>query len=220
MNTCSTVPTANPSRHGHCRRGVATLALSASALFASPLALAGDSGVALWDQINGLSGWTVPSTDRVIVDLQPFSTQAADDLEVPAGRTWRITDVRVRGEFLGRGIGTFAITVWKDRPFHKSTQVAFYDRQFTTSQTGSMTLTLPTPLELTAGRYWISVQSQSFESVWQWSTSKHRHGASARWVNPGDGYQTGCTRPSRVVDCTDVPTPGRDLAFALYGTEQ
>lgn len=190
-----------------------------AATAATPTHAAG-SGVRLWDQLGPVTGWTVPSTDRMVADLQPFTTQAVDDLEVPAGRRWRVTEVKVKGEFVGRGVGTFAITVWKDHPFVKDEQVAFYDRIFTRNQTGSMTLSLPTALELPAGRYWISVQSQSFESVWQWALRRTRNGEAALWVNPGDGYQTGCTRPSRVALCGSVTAPGKDLAFALYGTEE
>jgi hypothetical protein len=67
------------------------------------------------------------------------------------------------------------------------------------------------------GTYWVSVAARmDYHPSGQWWVSAETvtHGNIARWVNPGDGWLTGCTSWSSC-PLTVVDADYRDMSFEL-----
>ncbi|MBK7307637.1 MAG: hypothetical protein IPI88_11800 [Chitinophagaceae bacterium] len=126
-----------------------------------------------------------------------FTSQAADDFIVPSGGLWTISQITANG------IGTGAPT---------SVNVFFYSNSGTnlpgavissqlnittfTRVGGNYTVTLPTPVALGGGRYWMSFQvNMSFAAGGQWFWGNFGGaviGNEYAWQNPGGGFATPC----------------------------
>ena len=154
-----------------------------------------------------------------------FDSQAADDFIVPAGETWEISEVDVLGRYDGPGPA---------ESFH----VFFYDNgagnlpgNLIESRLGNpytgdsdFVITLTSPVILSEGHYWISVQSRQdiqTNGFWLWHNRDVQSHVSAAWQNPGGGFPTGnCLIWFRKVACLNLGQAAPDQVFRLVGTAQ
>src|SRR4051812_46542122 len=84
------------------------------AVCAIPFAQAQGSAV-LYDQLNNLGAHSTDSDD--FWDLPAWTTFTADDFVVPAGQTWRVTQVDAQGVYLGKTgqANYFNVAFYQDR---------------------------------------------------------------------------------------------------------
>ena len=106
----------------------------------------------------------------------PFDTFAADDFVVPAGQTWTISEVDVAGEY-GNGPGpaaSFNVFFYTDSATLPGTLIATRLANPFSNGANAM-ITLTSPVVLTAGTYWVSVQArEDFTPFgqWFWTTAR------------------------------------------------
>jgi hypothetical protein len=187
---------------------------------------AGDTAVVLWSQNDDDSGLAVVSQNFEST-FDAYDCQAADDFVVPAGETWIVRKVRVTATYFD-AIGpadSENVTFYRSEGGAPGRVVRSYPRIVGVDESkglpsGSFRMTLPEPLKLKPGRYWLSVQvNMDFNSngEWGWESRNTQVGRQARWVNPGDGFGTGCTTYQPEHDC--IPDQAAvDHMFELLGT--
>jgi hypothetical protein len=178
--------------------------------------------VVLYDQYDNAT--VTPPVDITSQDFEPdfdaFDTQAADDFVVPAGETWNIEEVDVLGEYNGGPAESFHVFFYQDAGGLPGTLV---DTRLANPFTGDpdFVITLTSPVILTAGTYWVSVQSrQDFGTAgqWFWHNRDVQSGSGAAWQNPGDGFATGCTTWVTKTACALLGQTAPDQVFRLNGT--
>ena len=164
-------------------------------------------------------------------DFEPsrdaYDSLAADDFFVPAGQRWTISSVQVDGEY--QGGGGCSSTAGPAQ----AVNVLFYSSTGTVpaSEVGGSRNVVPAGglaspdfsvsfpgVTLSPGHYWVAVQAvQSCTSNGRWSWRERGVQTHQRfaWMNPGNGFASGCTtwRPSQ--EC-DAVSP--DLMFRLFGS--
>jgi hypothetical protein len=156
-------------------------------------------------------------------DLDSYDTEAADDFKVPAGETWKISEVYVAGNYFegSRSADSFAVTFYENRmgkvgkPVKACMNAGYrYETQF---DFGTEYITCK--VALTKGAYFVAIQANTVFSEggeWGWLTNNTVRRNPSVWRNPGDGYGTGCTDFAPTKTC--IPDDeGGDFAFALLG---
>jgi subtilisin-like proprotein convertase family protein len=127
-----------------------------------------------------------------------FNSQTADDFNVPAGATWTITRITANG--IGAGVPTsvnvfFYANSGTNLP---GTAIASFNNVTTFTQVGgNYTVTLPSSVSLSAGRYWMSFQvNMAFATGGQWFWGNYGPptiNSEYAFQNPGGGFGTPCT---------------------------
>ncbi len=151
-----------------------------------------------------------------------FDNQAAEDFTVPANTTWNITQVSAGGlYFNGAGPSTsYNVTIYNNAASNvPGTVIAAYTN-LTYTGGASPVIAIPST-SLTAGKYWISIQSNmSFAAGGEWAwgaTGTTAIGSPWAWQNPGGGFGTPCTAwGNGAASC--IPGSGANLIFNLTGT--
>jgi subtilisin-like proprotein convertase family protein len=146
----------------------------------------------------------------------PFDNQAAEDFVVPANTTWTITQVSAGGLYFNGGgpSDSYNVTIYNNAATNIPGTVVTY--------TGGANPVLAIPAtSLTAGTYWISIQSNMTFAVggeWAWgATGTVAIGNAWKWQNPGAGFGTPCTTwGNGATSC--IPGSGANLIFNLTGT--
>lgn len=176
----------------------------------------------LYDQRDNDNGVGVVSQDFE-ESLDAFDAQGADDFTVPKGAEWHIKEVDADGAY-SKGSGpaaSYDITFYKDAG---GTPGAIVDdcHNATYTDTGSGSPAIRCRVSLKGGRrgakFWVSVQANmsSAAGEWDWNTNNTVRGNPSQWMNPGDGFDTGCTSFATTTTC--VPSgEGGDFSFALMG---
>jgi len=201
----------------------AAFALAASAL---PSVVDGASLADLWAQ-NDRDIGTATISQNFEPEFDVWDCQAADDFVVPKGETWSVKQVEVSGWY------------WGDSMPAKSENVVFYRNagglpgqevgRYTElvgadpNNWGAFVIDLPRAMKLKPGRYWISVQANIdwgvTSTTWGWESRSPKRGRAAAWVNPLDGFESGCT--SYEVESTCLESgEGSDHMFVLRGTRK
>jgi hypothetical protein len=156
-----------------------------------------------------------------------YDDQGADDFVVPAGKTWTIQEVDAYGQYFnGSGPATsenvfFYKAVGKTKLPGKQVNVAAKVKGKDNS--GSFAITLSTPVTLTAGHYFVSVQANlAFSKGGEWGWEATLAGGktfkdAAGWRNPQGGFGIGCTKWGVEDSCIDAGQ-GPDNLFKLLGT--
>jgi hypothetical protein len=219
---------------------VSKLAVLAALAAALPLAGSGSAqarvgvqapAVVLWDQTADPSGY-YSSDNYSNSAYDNFDNQAADDFNVPVGEYWTIQTVTARGiydqsgsivadsvlvEFYGASNNPVPGNLLRSEEIPGGS-VGGLD-------TGEFVINLGSPLVLSAGRYWFSVQaniawnSPAFRQwVWRESSDPQVVDESV-WRQPGDGYGSGCRQwAARVTVCNrPAGSENFDLSFVLEG---
>ena len=193
------------------------LCLAAITLVLAPAAA--DAAVLL-DQTSNTAAADVDSTDRS-AQAQP-STEAADDVVVPAGQIWRIESVRALTTSSFEPTG-FDVHVYTDTDGLPGAEVTSRLDIPASSYSPAAVLDLASPIQLLPGKYWLSVQGNGEGGSWTWQERVTMHGAPAayRGGRPvGEGCAAGTGDEGnwfpRQRDCPFAPGP--DQAFRLDGT--
>src|SRR5438093_5987184 len=178
--------------------------------------------VVLYDQINNPAPTPGGVTSQDFeAAFDPFDSFAADDIVVPAGQTWTITEVDVAGEYSSGGgpAASFHVFFYSDTATLPGALVATrLANPYVNGANANITLT--SPVILTPGTYWVAVQARQDDvpaGQWFWDNRLVISNSGAAWQNPANGFGTGCTTYGRKTTC--LPTQnGPDQLFRLVGT--
>lgn len=144
-----------------------------------------------------------------------FDSWAADDFTVPAGQTWKLTKVAAFGATTAPT--SFNVVFYQNTGGLPGTAIATYNN-ITIPATLNPVLTLPTPLTLTAGTYWVSIQANMAHATGQWYWNEFgttANGIEHAWQNPGGGFGTTCTSWNVINTC--ITGHKKNLALQLFG---
>lgn len=176
----------------------------------------------LYDQYDS-PGATGTNSQQLEAALEAFDDQAADDFSVPAGASWTVNEVDIRGAYYN-GTGpaeSFNVYFYADSGGLPGTLVSQQNVTFTTFPTiEDFVLPLAAPVALAPGSYWLSVQARmdfSSGGQWSWTNRSVATGSSAAWRNQGGGYGICPGWTTRAGNCGfDATEP--DQVFRLAGT--
>ena len=144
-----------------------------------------------------------------------------DDFVVPAGKTWKVTEVDVTG------CCAYTTSITEDVAFYKDKNgapgklvVAFVNLSGTGNP--SFAMSLGKGVKLKAGHYWVSVVANCNAKDgcgWGWGVRSTIENDAALWENPGNGHGTGCTTLETLETCFGSAYAG-DFMFELQGTSK
>jgi hypothetical protein len=161
----------------------------------------------LYDQFSS-PGNTGATSQQFEPALAIFDSQSADDFTVPSGETWLLTEVEAGGAYAngpGPAVSVNVAIYQSDNSLPGPAVYTATDTVYTTGQApGDLVVTLPNPVSLEAGTYWLSVQAhQDLEThgQWYWTGRNGSSGARMAWRNPGDGFLSGCRNWTTATGC-------------------
>jgi hypothetical protein len=153
-------------------------------------------------------------------DFDAYDSRGADDFAIK--RRCVVREVDVNGAYF-TGIGpavSVHVTFYLDdgrAPGERIVSQNHLDYR-DPSGLGNFRIPLTVPVTFRPGRYWVAVTANiDFREggEWGWNTNNTARGDKARWKNPGDGFDTGCTDWGKVKACLGDGGQGPDLSFAL-----
>jgi hypothetical protein len=150
-----------------------------------------------------------------------FDSQAADDFVVPAGETWSISRLVFDGEYrsLPGPAASLDLALYADQAgqpgaaLSQATHVKGY-----VDEAGVLSVSLPRPVTLAAGTYWLSVRANidyQANGLWAFTSIAGAVGHPAVWRNPASGYHLPCPDWQPQAVCFGG-APG-DLRFEIHG---
>jgi hypothetical protein len=164
----------------------------------------------------------IVSQDFTDAGFDIYDSNGADDFVVPAATTWQIQGVRITGVYFnGSGpADSEVLTFYRNAGGLPGAVIRAVPVNCADSA-GSFTCRLPgRGLQFRAGTYWMSIQAVMAFSAggeWAWETRTLQANSAAAWVNPGDGFATGCTTYANMQGCIGPLGEGPDFMFALLG---
>ncbi len=192
-----------------------------------------NSAVSVTDLQNALYVQTGQPSDengihsQYYIDFPTYTSQGADDFEVPAGPGWLVDSVWVSGYYSpGGGPATKAhVYFYNDQNGMPGSQVHFFfAAPVTSDDNGKLGVSLDPPLELPEGHYWVSVQPvMSYSQTGQWMWDKESSptiGQEYYWRNPGGGFGIPGSQNwlmASQIDWGYGPQEDLNLSFAIYG---
>jgi len=196
---------------------------------ASPTATAtatpGGCATVLYDQFDNGTEFATDSQDFETF-LDAFDNQGADDFVVPNTELWTVQQVVAGGVYFnGPGPGpaaSFNVTFYSNAGGFPGAPVPLgtYTGLAYTNVGGVFTIPLPTPLVLSPGTYWVSIQARmNFDPFgeWGWSDRTVTSNLGAAWQNPGGGFATPCTTWGRRGATCGIDAPAPDQIFRIVG---
>ena len=181
----------------------------------------------LYDQTSNGSG-VVYVSQKFDAAYSSYDSQIADDFTVPAGKTWTVSEVDVVGGYGAAGIKAKSENVSIYKPSAKGRpklKVMEFDKVKGKDSAGSFSITLPQPVELKPGTYFVEVVislDDAAGNAWGWEATAAggpTFGYPATFKNPKNGYNTGCTTWIPLVKCVTYPD-GQDMLFKILGTSK
>ena len=175
--------------------------------------------VTLYDQNAHDTSSGLISQNYTAQDSDQFDSQGADDFKVPAGHTWKITEVDVTGNGSAASENVFFYKTKHGLP--GKLVAACNSLGGKGNGSGSFAIKLPKscPVKLKEGHYWVSVQANQLTDggffEWHWEENAMPKGTLAAWRNYGVGNPFGVC-PSWGSDCFHHHT---DFMFALKGVD-
>lgn len=174
----------------------------------------------LYDQTSNPATNGAPDQDFE-ASFDAYDSEGADDFVVPAGG-WVIQSIDTVGTTGTAGGSTVDVTFYTNSGSLPGTSIAActYAALTPVDTDGSFNITLPTACTLTAGTYWVALQTnQNYAANGQhfWSNRTVASGANAAWRNPGDGFATGCTTWTAMTTCGVGGGTNPDFLFRLNG---
>jgi hypothetical protein len=203
----------------------ALLAVDAAAI-PSPVQAAPNN--ILYNQFDNFGGTTAKSANPPY-QWDAYDSWTADDFVVPSGETWHITKIE------------FEVSLWVAKSTVGAVNVYIYTNldgapflplplavernvgPSSGSQDPHVVLPLDRAVDLPAGHWWISVQSNVYqnsnEGTWSWLNRTVQSHAAASWENPGGAEGHGCTSWGVRAFCWNLGQPIEwDQVFLLRGT--
>jgi hypothetical protein len=186
------------------------------------------SAIILYDQMDNPAPTPPPPPSNGVITSQDYEPEfdnydsfAADDVVVPEGQIWNITEVDVIGESSEPPVppDSFHVFFYADSGTLPGTLVA---SRLANPYSGfiSFLITLTSPVMLGHGTYWVSVQArEDFTSSgeWFWGNRLVTSNSGAAWQNPGGGFGANCPTWGRKTTCRPTQN-GPDQLFRLVGT--
>ncbi len=177
--------------------------------------------IILYDQTGNIGGSSA-SSQNFEPAFDTFDSMAADDFVVPGGTRWNVEQVYVLGTYgvFPGPLNSVNVAFYRDNAGLPGTTVAQFNSLIPDSGINpEITVTLPAPVQLNQGTYWMSLQTNIDFTVggqWYWTEFAVQNNSESAWMNPGDAYTTGCTSWSRrITDCAVGISP--DLTFQILG---
>lgn len=184
----------------------------------------------MFDQTSGII-----NSGLVAQDFESFyngnDCRIADDFTVPMGETWYLDSLRVFGFYNGGNPTTVPgagvnFQVYEDNNGMPG-NLLFSDtieQNLDIDLDGVISAPFDTPLELTAGDYWVAFAVRKnylggggVAGLWYWYLDSAGSGNAALWENLGGAFQAGCTTWTPINDTSCVGVAEPDVAFQLYG---
>ena len=179
-------------------------------------------GSVLWDQTANASGNGAPDQDfEAAFDV--YDSWGADDFVVNSFG-WSISRVNTVGtQSLGGSAVSVDVEFLSDAGGSPGAVMCSYAVVVPTSQVdGSFQRDLPGSCELTPGTYWLAIQTnQDFgggNGQHFWSNATVQTGNPGHWVNPGDGFGSGCTTWTPQTTCGVGGGVNPDFLFQIEGS--
>ncbi|MBV8800378.1 MAG: hypothetical protein JO208_11305 [Alphaproteobacteria bacterium] len=161
--------------------------------------------VTLWNELGGYNGNVMASNN--FGPGNAFNSDVADDFVVPAGVTWHIRRVLVRGQYSSGGSAASSVNVFfyndaGGQPGSLASQCLNLTGLGFAVGNFNVPLTVCTPVmpDLTGGtsgtHYWVEVQANITtpnSGFWLWDNRNTTLGYVPEFQNPGGGFGTGCT---------------------------
>ena len=149
----------------------------------------------------------------------------ADDFDVPTGDTWYIDSLKIYGFYnvSNPDSAGMNITIYENNngAIGSSVYTNVFQVNLDQDGDGAIMAVWNTPLQLTAGSYWLAASARknyiSDQGVWYWYLESSGYGEEAKWENPGGSWNAGCTSWTDITDnnCVNVQYP--DVVFRIYG---
>jgi hypothetical protein len=184
------------------------------------LPLSNASALVFYDQYDNIGTSSFPSQDFETA-LDNFDAQGADDFVVPSGEVWNLDEVDVHGDYSSGSAPSesFHVFIYQDAAGLPGPVVyTALNQSYSTGNNIDFVVTLSTPVILSEGTYWISVQSRmdyNGNDQWFWTDRTVQSNNPAAWQNPGDGFGTDCTAWSVRTSC--LGSAGPDYVYRLVG---
>ncbi|MBI4918282.1 MAG: hypothetical protein HY825_20770 [Acidobacteria bacterium] len=177
----------------------------------------------LYDQTDNAAGNGAPDQDFE-ASYNTYDSFAADDFVVPASG-WQITRVNTVGTVSAGGTAAVSVDVSinANAAGIPGSPVAGcnYPAMVPTAQgPGNLTLDLTPACNLAAGTYWVVIQvNQDYATAGQhfWSNRTVQSGLAGMWMNPGNGFATGCTTWTAMTICGVGGGTAPDFLYSLEG---
>lgn len=220
---------------------IVAIAVVCSALIALPLSAAldkaaGSGGVLpsapaggallLYDQTDNASGNGAPDQDFE-AGFDAYDCMGADDFVVTDASGWTVQRVVTVGTQSAGGTPTSVdVTFYANSPGGGDTDlpgatVCSYPALIPTSGNASFTIDLPTDCVLPPGIHWVGIQAnQNFgggNGQHFWSNRTVQSGNESAWINPGNGFGSGCTTWTPQTTCGVGGGTNPDFLFQIYG---
>ncbi len=193
----------------------------------SPTATSQPGAAILYDQYNSDHDNLITNSQNFEPAFDSFDDQTADDFVVPAGHTWNVSQVEVAGGYFnGAGpASSVNVFIYANNPATNLPGTLVFSQlnilYAAGPARGDFVIPLSPAATLAPGTYWLSVQANmSFNPNGQWGWTDRLVGANnpAAWIQPGNGFATGCTNWGRRGTCVFDPT-APDKVFRLRGTD-
>jgi hypothetical protein len=182
-------------------------------------------GTVLYAQQSNDSGVGIVSQDFGDPGFDVYDAQGADDFTVPAGQTWTVKIVGVTGVYFN-GFGpatTMNVTFYQDGGGTPGSVITTETNTPGSPKGPAGVMKLSSWVTLTSGTYWVSFQpGMNFTpgGEYGWETTNDLNGSPAVWVNPGNGFVTGCTTYQNMQNCIGALGEGPDFRFSIMGVSQ
>ena len=168
----------------------------------------------LYDQTSNPGGNGFPAQNFEAA-FDAYDNMAADDFTIPAGESWDIDEFYFVGTLsTGGPVSTADISIYTDAAGAPGSVILTHAGVVVTYDGTALTATIPTT-NLGAGTYWVALAvNLDFGCCGQffWSNRTAPTNGDSHWINPLDGFGSGCT--------TWTPTPicgvGGGLSDALF----
>ncbi|MCK9421133.1 MAG: T9SS type A sorting domain-containing protein [Bacteroidales bacterium] len=167
------------------------------------------------------------AVSQTFTDFPEFSSKSADDFIVPDGATWNIRHIFVSGIYFNGGFEMPAVDVifYTDNSGSPGTIISTFTGIPANSDiSGNLDIFLPSPVNLTAGHYWMSVAAaMDFTTHGEWAWSKQLAPVILNqflWQNPQNGFGLGCGTPTWCPGTVVVSGVDNNLGFALSNSAQ
>ncbi|NME66481.1 fibronectin type III domain-containing protein [Flammeovirga aprica] len=146
----------------------------------------------------------------------------ADDITVPEGKNWVVSKINAYGRSTGQVVPKMEVFIYEDENGQPSENIVYSSGVVDVSDydEGILTHVLATPLELTPGKYWISVaavMSYSKEGSWFWKGTgeQETRGEKFYLIDPGNLFGRGYTDWT---DPAEFNAEDTNLAFEVFGS--
>jgi len=176
----------------------------------------GPSGT-VYDQYDNDSG-AASSSQNFEAGFDTYDDNLADDFVL--GSDASVGQVDAAGTYWNGGgpVNSFNVTIYNDASGSPGTAVQDWaNASYTVVGGNDFRISLSPAADLSAGTYWISIQSNmDFGSggQWGWDDRTVQNTTGAMWENPGGGFGAGCATWTLKTIC--IPTAGGpDQVFSL-----